>query len=315
MESADPLPSPGLDERADRALKFFLASLTDTLARHERALLAGERGETLHDYRVAVRRIRSLLGQFEAVFGERRLRSFRGGFARLARLTSPARDLEVCAASLSDGENPPAADTLEPARRVLEAKLETARVHLLRHVGAVRHRRFMDRWRRFLETPVPRRPIQPAVCQPIGAVAAQRIRKLRKRAVSQGSSIVAESPPADLHVLRKTCKKLRYLLEFYRGLAPSRKIDRLIQDLKALQEILGDFQDGAVHAALLHELANALPRRTTPVAMLLALGIRLEREHIRQERARTAFHKVFRRFAGDRERYRALFRTPISPAS
>lgn len=307
MEHSDtlPLPSPGLGERADRALKFFLAALSDTLARHETALLAGEKGETLHDYRVAVRRIRSLLGQFDAVFPERRIRRFRDGFARLARLTSPARDLEVCVAGFAGGES-----TLEPARRLLEARLEAARAQLVRHVGAVRHRRFMESWRRFLDTPASLRSVQPLAHSPIGAVAAKRIRKLRKRAVRRGSAIGPQSPPEDLHALRKTCKKLRYVLEFYRGLAPSGKIDRLVRDLKALQEILGDYQDGAVHAALLHELAGCLPRRITPAETFLELGVRLEGERLRQEKARAAFQTVFRHFAGDRDRarYRALFK-------
>ncbi|HLF97458.1 MAG TPA: CHAD domain-containing protein, partial [Methylococcaceae bacterium] len=136
MERADPrpLPSPGLGERADRALKACLGALSDTLSRHETALLGGESGETLHDYRVAVRRIRSLLGQFDAVFTERRVRRFQEEFARLARLTSPARDLEVCVAGFAGGES-----VLEPARRILEARLEAARAQLRRHIGTARH--------------------------------------------------------------------------------------------------------------------------------------------------------------------------------
>jgi CHAD domain-containing protein len=220
----------------------------------------GERGETLHDYRVTVRRIRSLLGQFKALFPATRIRRFRDGFACLARLTSPARDLEVCAAGLAGGKT-----ALEPARHLLETKLEATRAQLLRPVATLRHRRFLESWRRFLDTPAPRRPAQPLARHPIGAVAAKRIRKLCKRAVTEASAIGPHSPPEDLHALRKTCKKPRYVLEFYRHLAPSRKIDRLVRDLKDLQQILGDFQNGAVHAALLRELASALPRRTTPI--------------------------------------------------
>ncbi|HLF96039.1 MAG TPA: CHAD domain-containing protein, partial [Methylococcaceae bacterium] len=177
-------------------------------------------------------------------------------------------------------------------------------------------RRFMASWRRFLEAPAPPRPAQRPARVAIGDLAARRIRKLRKRAVRQGSVIDPQSPPEDLHALRKTCKKLRYVLEFYRGLAPPGKVDRLVDDLKALQEILGDYQDGAVHAALLHELAGSLPRRTTAVETLMELGVRLERERLRQEEARAAFHKVFRHFAGDKDRarYRALFKSAISPA-
>lgn len=307
MEHSGPLslPSPGLEQRAGQALKAYLGALSDTLTRHETALLAGERGETLHDYRVALRRIRSLLGQFGAVFAGRRALRFQEEFAALARLTSPARDLEVCAAGFSEDES-----ALEVPRRLLEERLQAARAPLLRHIATLRHRRFMESWRRFLAAPCPRRPGQPLARVAIGELAARRIRKLRKRAVRQGRAIGPQSPPDDLHALRRICKKLRYVLEFYRGLAPSGKIDRLLRDLKALQEILGGYQDGAVHAALLRELADSLPRRAVLAETLLALGVRLERERVRQEQARAAFRKNFPRFAGDgsRARYRALFR-------
>lgn len=297
--------SPGPDSRADLAVKARLRALSDALLRHEAALLAGERGETLHDYRVAVRRIRSLLGQFGAVFAERRARRFQEEFARLARLTSPARDLEVCAASFSEDES-----ALQAVGLMLQTRLEAARARLLRHVATVRHRHFLESWLCFLELPVPRRPSRPLARIAIGELAARRIRKLRKRAVREGRAIGPQSPPEALHALRKTCKKLRYILEFYRGLAPSGKIDRLVRDLKALQEILGDYQDGAVHTALLHELAGSLPRRDATPETLLALGAQLEREQLRQEQARASFQRVFQRFASDKEqaRYRALFK-------
>ena len=55
----------------------------------------------------------------------------------------------------------------------------------------------------------------------------------------------------ELHELRKTCKKLRYLMEFFQGIYPVTKIGELIQVLKGLQDKLGEFNDLYVHIGIL----------------------------------------------------------------
>ena len=46
-----------------------------------------------------------------------------------------------------------------------------------------------------------------------------------------------------LHDLRKTLKKLRYLNEFFQSFYPANKMQLLIENLKVLQDNLGEFQD------------------------------------------------------------------------
>jgi len=54
-----------------------------------------------------------------------------------------------------------------------------------------------------------------------------------------------------LHEPGKTCKKLRYLMEFFQGLYPVTKIGELILVLKGLQDKLGAFNDLYVHIGIL----------------------------------------------------------------
>jgi CHAD domain-containing protein len=69
--------------------------------------------------------------------------------------------------------------------------------------------------------------------------------------LSEGNAITDDSEAEALHELRKTCKKLRYLMEFFQSLYPAREIRELIQALKGLQDNLGDYNDLDVHAKIL----------------------------------------------------------------
>jgi CHAD domain-containing protein len=70
-------------------------------------------------------------------------------------------------------------------------------------------------------------------------VLSEPLRVYRKR----GSAIMPQSASADLHDLRKRCKELRYLLEFFASLHDPATHRRIIKDLKSLQDCLGAFQD------------------------------------------------------------------------
>jgi len=66
-----------------------------------------------------------------------------------------------------------------------------------------------------------------------------RFRKIIKR----GRKITDSSPDEALHSLRIDCKKLRYLLEFFRSLFPAKQMDKLIMQLKGFQNNLGEYND------------------------------------------------------------------------
>ena len=58
-----------------------------------------------------------------------------------------------------------------------------------------------------------------------------------------GKRIDDDSPAADLHELRKVGKELRYLLEFFGGIFDPETVKPMLKALKALQDVLGRFQD------------------------------------------------------------------------
>jgi len=79
--------------------------------------------------------------------------------------------------------------------------------------------------------------------RPISELSAERILKSQRRVLKGGQSLKTAQ---NMHRLRIDCKKLRYLLEFFRSLYPANDIGTLIQTLKQLQDCLGDYNDYCV---------------------------------------------------------------------
>ncbi|BBL72761.1 CHAD domain-containing protein [Methylogaea oryzae] len=298
------------EERADGAAKRILRHLLETLEYNQAELLSGRDGESLHDFRVAVRRTRCALGQIKQVFPAPRIRRFAAGFAELGRMSSAARDWEVYLQGLDAQAQTvpePLRAALEPLRAELSRRHRRELRHLLRHLRSADHRRFLAEWRAFLDAPLPRRSSLLHATQPVLVVAGGRIEKVYRRVLKEGEAIEPDSPPQALHELRKTCKKLRYLLEFFQALYPPRRLQRLVGILKALQEELGAYQDSQVQVAALLELAATHKLRRAQPMTLMAMGALLRDVDQRAGQARAGFDRRFallasaktrRRFAG-----------------
>jgi CHAD domain-containing protein len=114
----------------------------------------------------------------------------------------------------------------------------------------------------------------------------------------EGAAIGAASPAGDLHELRKTCKKLRYLVEFFHSLLEPDAAEAAIASLKGLQDTLGGFQDLQVQAEALLGYAREMAReKKAAPPTYIALGMLVERLREEQARARTEFSGRFFEFA------------------
>jgi CHAD domain-containing protein len=136
-------------------------------------------------------------------------------------------------------------------------------------------------------------------------LAAGRTRRAYQRAVKLGYSITDASPPEFLHDLRKRCKEIRYLLEFFAPLHDPVAYRATLGDLKRLQDCLGDFQDSQVQREEIKSFAAAmLDERAAPATTLLAMGELAAQLSLRQRKARAEFAERFGEFAGPRGRRR-----------
>jgi CHAD domain-containing protein len=73
--------------------------------------------------------------------------------------------------------------------------------------------------------------------------------------------------------------------------------DRVIKDLKALQRLLGTFQDQEVHAAALAALAaEKMAAKRAPTETVLAIGALVDRLRAAQVETRASFERTFAAF-------------------
>ncbi len=276
--------------------------------------------EFLHDLRVAVRRTRSALTQIKGVLPADRVATFRDGFGWLGQVTGAKRDLDVFLLQYPDYRDSVPVDLrddLEPFRRFLVEESAREREALARRLASPHFHRLVKEWRAFLEAP-PDLDAAEKAGERVKAVADARVWRLFRRIIRAGRAIGDIAAPEQLHELRKDCKKLRYLMEFFASLYPTQDLDPLIKALKGLLDILGEHQDLAVQAQHLEGFAERMAAEgRAPARTLLALGALVGGLLERRARARAAYADAFAAFnaVDNRAAYRALFKPTAESAS
>ena len=291
---------------AHLAMRRIYRQLLTTIRANEDGLRQDLDSEFLHDFRVAVRRTRSALSQVKGVLPAGRVARFAREFKWLGGKTGALRDLDVYLLKLDDYRaSLPAKADLSALEVLLRRKQKTEHRRVARVLDTRRYQRMLTDWEGFLadeeasDTP-------PEGMAPIAEVARDRILKAHKRVIKKGRAIGPESPDEKLHRLRIECKKLRYLLEFFRDLYPPKRIGGVIKALKGLQDSLGDFNDLTVQQGAMTQFAGELAELHAPAEPLLALGQLIANLIGRHDEERRRFHEQFDRFDRPKVRKRLV---------
>ena len=311
---ADPVPAPASPARltpelpAGQAAAIVFSALADELEANLPGALANQDIEFLHDLRVAVRRTRAGIKAFGEIYRPEPLRPFAAEFRWLQQASGPARDLDVQVSGYADEIAQLTGDpgtALEPLRQLLMRKRRAAHTRLRRALRSARFRDLLREWREFLAAPA----AGPDAETPIRKLADAQIGRAYRRVRKAGRRISPESPPEQLHELRKRGKELRYLLEFFVPLYPGKPMKRLVKELKSLQENLGAYQDHGVQAEHLRQWAGELSSGDADPDTLLWLGALMARHEEAGAAAREEFATRFAAFDAkeNRRRFRDLF--------
>jgi CHAD domain-containing protein len=290
-------------------LAQFAAAIDDNVA----GTIAAIDIEFLHDLRVAVRRTRSILKLAGDVLPANLAERFQPEFKWLGDLTTPVRDLDVYLLELDNmAARLASADPrdLDPFRSFLVRHRAAERRRLVRGLRSQRFKQVMSEWRTELIKVAPEGDDSHGG-PTASALARQRIERAFRNVVRRGKRLAADSPSEQVHELRKRCKELRYLLEVFRPLCADAQYRPLIKELKALQDTLGDFQDGEVQREAVREFAAAMMEQgAAPPATVLAMGELAAQLDAHQLNARGALVGVLRPFLANenRARVKALVR-------
>lgn len=299
--------TPSMPARS--AVVDVLHGFLSTVERNFGGVITDIDTEFLHDFRVAIRRSRSTLKLTGDVLESVAAEQLGGELKWLGDLTSPTRDLDVYILGLPDmaaGLQSAEPADLDPFRNHLELRRRTEFRRLVQALRSARFRSALDQWRALglVDEPSDHGDLISA-----GELAGDRLRRAHRRVMKRGKAIGPDSPPEDLHDLRKRCKELRYLLEIFRPLHHPSMHRAALKDLKAVQEVLGEFQDSEVQGHAVREFATTmLSTGSAPARTVLAMGELTAQLSARQHHARTEFAGRFTAFesAASKRRFRAL---------
>jgi CHAD domain-containing protein len=295
---------------AEVAWREVLATLFRAVEQNLDGTRADTDSEFLHDFRVAVRRTRSVLKEGRRILPDDLRRHWQAEFKWLGDVTTPTRDADVHLLDLPGlvAEVPSErAHDLDPLRALMVARQVECHRQLVHDLDSARYGQLVTGWRRFLDTRWT--GAGPDAGAPAAEIVAARLAKAWSTVVRDGRAIDATSAPEALHDLRKDAKRLRYLLECFGSTLDLDDVAAVVKSLKGLQDVLGTFQDTEVQAVALGAMASELVASGAPAATLLTMGAVIERVHERGHEARRQFADRFAAF--DDKAMRRTFRRLI----
>ncbi|WP_460065627.1 CYTH and CHAD domain-containing protein [Streptomyces sp. YKOK-I1] len=215
--------------------------------------------ESVHDMRVATRRLRSTFRSFGRVLDQDVTDPVAAELKWLAGELGVGRDHEVLAERLTAAfdELPPtlvAGPVRERLRKWSKAGEKGSRRRLLAVLDSARYLTLLDTLDALVADP----PVLKAAAKKPESVLAKAVRKDFAKVSALIEEAVEQPPGTDrdlaLHEARKKAKRTRYAAETS-GPALGRPAKDLVKSMKSLQSLLGDHQDSVMARTTLRELS------------------------------------------------------------
>ena len=289
-----------MEMTARQAMVNVYRQLLETMQHNEQGVIGDLDTEFLHDFRVAIRRTRSGLGQVKKVLPEEVVEKVKKDLSWLGDITGATRDLDVYLLDQEKYMNRLPAK-LQPHLHLFFVELARRRdkeqKKLFRSLHSQKYRQVVDHWYEYLQGAEQGGKTSNSN-RPVIELAREIISRKYKRVMRNGNAIKSVSPDEDLHRLRIQCKKLRYTLEFFSSLFATSEINMAIKQLKRLQDNLGMFNDLSVQQDMLRKyLAGLKPGSRKNQELATAIGGLLTNLYHENQRVRKGFSSKFHRFS------------------
>ena len=290
-------PGPG-DTSAGRTVHDRLLELVDRLAIYESRIRHQEPGG-VHQMRVTLRRLRSLLATFAPLFDRATIAMLRDELTWIAGEMGGARDAEVVRKRLASLAR--SASQRAVVARIsddLDSTESTKWQDLVETLDSPRYEQAFHHLNQFVADP----PWAPLDDLPnddtLRDLVYRNWRRLRRRARRARAVIDPAQRQAALHEVRKAAKRLRYSAE---TLVPVHGGDarRLAARTKRVQTALGDLQDSVVTR---EALSRAAGTGTWSAEEQFTLGGLHAREQRRAAQAEDRYARAWRRLAAKKNR-------------
>lgn len=266
-------PDPGGAETVEAALALAIGHLAEVVL----ALAPGARAdagpEAVHQMRVGLRRMRSVLKLFRKAADGPAPKALEAGLKTLLGFLGPARDWDVFTLGIGRavGEAMPEERAVAALLEAAEARRQAAYAALERFLHSPDYRLLAweltgfvadARWRE--EASEEAIALLASPLQPF----AEALLAKRWKGLAEDGAVMAEMDDERLHEMRLDAKRLRYAAELFATLWPGRRSRRFLKRLAAVQEALGLANDAVVAGALAASLANGRAERAYAIGIV-----------------------------------------------
>ena len=232
---------------------------------HEAGSRTGDDIESVHQMRVAIRRMRSLFNLISAHYRPKTVAKFELGLRQTARALGAIRDLDVLILDLQDYQRtlpPQDQEALALVVSILDERRSASRVRLIQLLDSKRYARFIRGFQRFAKRPAlgVRRLKRSEAPHQLRHVLPLLLHERMAR-VKAYDTVLPASDDAILHALRVEYKQLRYALEFFQPIL-GRSAGHFLKQVKEMQEILGRINDIAVFSEYVGRLDRLPPAQS-----------------------------------------------------
>ncbi|MDR3416335.1 MAG: CHAD domain-containing protein [Nevskia sp.] len=254
----------------ERAARRLLSRQLKQAEAAGQRLAAGEDPEALHDFRVALRRFRSLERAHRTWLGDAMPKKLRKRLKLLVHSTGPARDSEVQLEWL-DAQRAALRPNQRPGHHWLRCRLEERQRRGYTEVRSCLASEFIGlslALRRALAVPAQTSPMS------FARVSGEQLKPLLKELRGEFAAVSGEDGVQHIHAARLLVKRARYLLEPVAAAFDGG--EALVRELGRLQDQLGSIHDAEVLGQSLVEAAEAAGAMRYHSLVTRALGHDLE---------------------------------------
>jgi len=241
------------DAPASETATTIIREFIKTARQNEPGVIADYDTEFLHDYRVSFRKVRSVLSLFKGVYEADKTMELKTEFASIMQSTNRLRDLDVYLMERDHYFTMVPKPSLAGLTLLFdffakERKKELKKVR--QNLGSTTYKKRVEGLAKlFMDSSL--LPVGSKGKLPSKVLAGKLVLKRYGQVCRIAGSIDKNTKDEVVHQLRISCKKLRYLMEFFTPLFPKDEIKTLIKTLKILQDNLGKFNDYSVQQEFL----------------------------------------------------------------
>ena len=242
-------PNFAANLKSGEALRALFLSIFKEIKRLKSDYLQNHDEEILHNLRVNLRKVRSLLKIFNGVFDEKVMLFFGENFKILANSTNKKRDLDIFLGFL--GEQKHANELIYFVQKALNLEYENVKSYL----GDEENYAFLKEWEIFLnEGEFYRSKLFDVSLSRLGSF---KLRTLLVLAQKRLKNLDQDCQNESFHKIRIELKKVRYTYEFLSEIFYFDGLKKYEERLKDMQEIFGALQDYDVWLGILERLPVA----------------------------------------------------------